>query len=133
MTVKNAVVRSLALLLFAESFLPAKGSGTFSMPDSVLLFNGADSILKLVTPDHLETLSVPTGSRNRPLAVVSLGLSAPSLANGEDANPHGKKSDYASHLLFRRGTNFSNPNKDRHLRHGGKAKRLSEKEPLLPR
>ena len=92
MTVKNAVMRSFALILFDGSLLTAKGSGTYSMPDSVLLFNGADSILNLETPDRLETLSVPKGNRNRSLAVVSLGLGAPSLANGEDANPHSKKS-----------------------------------------
>src|ERR1700731_3930633 len=52
----------------------AEGSGVFSMPGSVLLFSGTDANLKLISPDHSESLNIPPGTANRPLAVASLGL-----------------------------------------------------------
>jgi hypothetical protein len=82
MTTKNIVLYPAALILLALSFSQAKGTGTFSMPDSVLLFNGADSTLRLVAPDHQETLRVPAGDRNRPLAVASLGLGGRAVSWG---------------------------------------------------
>ena len=82
MTAKNVVVFAFAIMLLAVSFSQAEGSGTFSMPNSVLLFNVADSTLKLVAPDHLETLSIPAGNRNRPLAVASLGSGARTVSWG---------------------------------------------------
>jgi Tol biopolymer transport system component len=82
MNAKNVVVHAFALILLAVSFSQAEGSGTFSMPNSILLFNSTDSTLKLVAPDHLDTLTVPAGNRNRPLAVASLGLGARTVSWG---------------------------------------------------
>jgi hypothetical protein len=82
MTAKNFFVYPLALILLAVTFSQAKGSGTFSVPDSVLLFHATDSTLKLVATDPRETLSVPVGSRNRPLATASMGPGARSISWG---------------------------------------------------
>src|SRR5580692_1334745 len=74
MLTKQSVVWFFALSLLAVSTSNAEGSGVFSMPGSVLLFGSTDANLKLISPDHSESLSIPPGTANRPLAVASIGL-----------------------------------------------------------
>jgi dipeptidyl aminopeptidase/acylaminoacyl peptidase len=73
MLAKRNVVWFFALSMIAVSISKAERSEFFSMPGSVLLFSGSEANLKLISPDHSESLDIPPGPANRPLAVASLG------------------------------------------------------------
>jgi dipeptidyl aminopeptidase/acylaminoacyl peptidase len=60
--------------MLAASNSEADRRGIFSMPDSVLLFANTDASLRLISPVHSESLNIPPGTANRPLAVASLAL-----------------------------------------------------------
>src|SRR5215470_993041 len=93
MLVRRNILWFFALLILAASISKAERNGIFSMPGSVLLFGGTDGNLKLISPDHSESLNIPPGIPNRrPLAVASLGPGGDVVSWGFPvANDPGKK------------------------------------------
>jgi dipeptidyl aminopeptidase/acylaminoacyl peptidase len=73
MIAKGKVIFFSVVSILAVSVSHAAQSGAFSMPDSVLLFRDTDVSLKLVSPDHSASLSIPAGVSKLPVAGASLG------------------------------------------------------------
>jgi WD40-like Beta Propeller Repeat len=72
----------IVLLMCTIPLSYAKGKETFSIPNAVLLFGATSPGFTLISADQSETIRLPRGAQDRPLAVASIGPRGTSVSWG---------------------------------------------------